>query len=636
MHSIKSIFLTLNVLGLLLTGCGPIQNKNIPVADKSLASVPNWAKEAIWYQIFVERFRNGDPGNDPTPADMSGSFPDKIPAKWKITPWGHDWYAHEPWLDSVKASGFYSKIQARRYGGDLQGVLDKMDYIQSLGVTAIFFNPLNDSPSLHKYDARNYAHIDRNFGPDPKGDAVIIDSEIHDDPATWKWTSADLLFLKVIREFHRRGIRVIMDYSWNHTGKTFWALNDIRKNGKNSKYVDWYTITKFDDPATKEDEFRYEGWGGNNPYMPVFRKDIIPPDKKVMPFEGNFHSESLKQHIFNVTRRWLDPDKDGNPSDGVDGFRLDVAGEIPMGFWREYRKVVRAVNPEACLVGEIWWLDWPEKLLNPRIYLQGDQFDAIMNYRWFRVARGFFGQAEPVLTSKGFVKEINRIDSGINIGNLQAMMNVVSTHDSPRLSTSLYNKTMDKYKAKPSDNPDYKINKPDELTRKEQILLLIHQFTFIGSPQIYYGEEVGMWGADDPDCRKPMVWDDIVYEDERTAFNPTKSRQADSVRPDTTLKLFYENLCKMRKENPVLIYGDLSFSVADDKKMVLAYNRRLGKDEIVVVFNRSDKPQSVKVPVKNDGAYLILLSGNDKIIISNNKNIELNLESLTAVVLKKK
>ena len=636
MHSIKSIILDLNVIGLLLVGCGPMQNKNGPEVEKSLASVPSWAKEAIWYQIFVERFRNGDPGNDPTPADMSGSYPDKIPAKWKITPWGHDWYAHEPWLDSVKVKGFYSKIQARRYGGDLQGVLDKMDYIQSLGVTAIYFNPLNDSPSLHKYDARNYAHIDRNFGPDPKGDAAIIDSEIHDDPATWKWTSADLLFLKVIREFHRRGIRVIMDYSWNHTGKTFWALNDIRKNGKNSKYVDWYTIKQFDDTATKEDEFRYEGWGGNNPYMPVFRKDIIPPEKKVMPFEGNFHSESLKQHIFDVTRRWLDPDGDGNPSDGVDGFRLDVAGEIPMGFWREYRKVVRAVNPEAYLVGAIWWLEWPDKLLNPKIYLQGDQFDAIMNYRWFRIARGFFGQAEPVLTSTGFIKEINRIDSGINIGNLQAMMNVVSTHDSPRLSTSLYNKTMDKYNAKPSDNPDYKINKPDELTRKEQILLLIHQFTFIGAPQIYYGEEVGMWGADDPDCRKPMVWDDIVYEDERAAFDPSKSRHVNSVRPDTLLKLFYENLCKMRKENSVLVYGDLSFSVADDKKMVLAYNRRMGKNEIVVVFNRSFKPQSVKVPVKNDGEYLNLITGSDKSIITNNNNIELNLEPLTAVVLKKK
>ena len=636
MHSIKSIILELNVLGLLLVGCGPMQNKNGPEVDKSLAFVPSWAKEAIWYQIFVERFRNGDQGNDPTPADMYGSYPDKIPANWKITPWGHDWYAHEPWLDSVKAKGFYSKIQARRYGGDLQGVLDKMDYIQSLGVTAIFFNPLNDSPSLHKYDARNYAHIDRNFGPDPKGDAVIMDSEIHDDPATWKWTSADLLFLKVIREFHRRGIRVIMDYSWNHTGKTFWALNDVKKYGKNSKYVDWYTIKQFDDTATKKDEFRYEGWGGNNPYMPVFRKDIIPPEKKVMPFEGNFHSESLKQHIFDVTRRWLDPDRDGNPSDGVDGFRLDVAGEIPMGFWREYRKVVRAVNPEAYLVGEIWWLEWPDKLLNPKIYLQGDQFDAIMNYRWFRIARGFFGQAEPVLTSTGFIKEINRIDSGINIGNLQAMMNVVSTHDSPRLSTSLYNKTMDKYNAKPSDNPDYKINKPDELTRKEQILLLIHQFTFIGAPQIYYGEEVGMWGADDPDCRKPMIWDDVIYEDERTAFDPTKSRQVDPVRPDTTLKLFYENLCKMRKENSVLVYGDLSFSVADDKKMVLAYNRRMGKNEIVVVFNRSFKPQSVKVPVKNDGEYLNLITGSDKSIITNNNNIELNLEPLTAVVLKKK
>jgi glycosidase len=320
----------------------------------------------------------------------------------------------------------------------------------------------------------------------------------------------------------------------------------------------------------------------------------------------------------------------------VDGFRLDVAGEIPMGFWREYRKVVRAVNPEAYLVGEIWWLEWPDKLLNPKIYLQGDQFDAIMNYRWFRIARGFFGQAEPVLTSTGFIKEINRIDSGINISNLQAMMNVVSTHDSPRLSTSLYNKTMDKYNAKPSDNPDYKINKPDELTRKEQILLLIHQFTFIGAPQIYYGEEVGMWGADDPDCRKPMIWDDIVYEDERTAFDPNKSRQVDSVRSDTTLKLFYENLCKMRKENPVLVYGDLSFSVADDKKMVLAYNRRMGRNEIVVVFNRSFKPQSVKVPVKNDGEYLDILTGSDKIIITNNNNIELNLEPLTAVVLKKK
>ena len=633
---IKQNMLLILLISLLLAGCGPMQNKEKKSDGKSLSSVPTWAKEAIWYQIFVERFRNGDHSNDHTPADMKGSFPDKIPKNWKITPWGHDWYAHEPWLASVKANGFYSKIQARRYGGDLQGVLDKIDYIESLGVNAIYFNPLNDSPSLHKYDARNYAHIDRNFGPDPKGDAAIMDSEVHDDPSTWKWTAADMLFLKVVKEFHRRGIRVIMDYSWNHTGKSFWALNDIRKNGKKSKYADWYTITKYIDPSIPGDELKYDGWGGNNPYMPVFRKDIAPPDRKVMPFEGNFHSKTLKQHIFDVTKRWLDPDKDGNPSDGVDGFRLDVAGEIPMGFWREYRKVVRSVNPEAYLIGEIWWLEWPDKLFDPNIYLEGDQYDAIMNYRWFRVARGFFGQAEPVLSPTGFVKEINRINKGITNDHLQAMMNVASTHDSPRLSTSLYNKTMDKYRSKPSDDPGYKINRPDQHTGREQILMLIHQFTYLGAPQIWNGEEMGMWGADDPDCRKPVVWDDIKYEDERAAYDPLESRTVDVVRTDTLLRSFYMKLCRIRRENPVLTYGDLSFTVAEDKKMTLAYSRKMGKEEIVVAFNRSDSIRTLKIPVAEDGDFETLLSGEKIIFKSSGRIIDVSLEPISGIILRKK
>jgi cyclomaltodextrinase / maltogenic alpha-amylase / neopullulanase len=631
----KTQFFLLIVAALLFSGCRSSQINEKEPDKRSLATVPTWAKEAIWYQIFVERFRNGDPANDPKPADMAGSFPDKLPSDWKITPWGHNWYAHEPWLDNVEAEGFSSKIQARRYGGDLQGVLDKIDYIQSLGVTAIYFNPLNDSPSLHKYDARTYTHIDRNFGPDPKGDALLIDLENHDDPASWRWSSADLLFLKIVKEFHKRGIRVIMDYSWNHTGKAFWALNDIRKNGKNSKYADWYTITQYDNPLTPEDELRYEGWGGDNPYMPVFRKDIIPPDDKVMPFEGNLHSESLRQHIFSVTRRWLDPDGDGNPSDGVDGFRLDVAGEIPMGFWRDYRKVVRAVNPEAYLIGEIWWLEWPDRLLDPKVYLEGDQYDAIMNYRWFRVARGFLGQAEPVLTPVGFVQETERISKGINIANLQAMMNVASTHDSPRLSTSLYNKSMDKYKAKPSENPDYKINKPDSVTRMEQILLLIHQFTYVGAPQIWNGEEVGMWGADDPDCRKPLVWDDILYEDERAAFDPSESRPVDIVKPDTALRSYYSRLCRMRKENPVLVYGDVSFTVADDQKMILAYERTNSDEEIIVVINRSGSLRKITVPVRTGGVFQDLLSEKDTLVSGRGSKIELSLKPLTAVVLKR-
>jgi cyclomaltodextrinase len=631
----KNLILLSILITSLLVGCGTGKSPNKFSADKSIASVPAWAKEAIWYQIFVERFRNGDLNNDPTPADMSGGFPEKLPANWKITSWGHDWYAHEPWLDAVGANGFDSKIQARRYGGDLQGVLDEMDYLQTLGITAIYFNPLNDSPSLHKYDARNYVHIDRNFGPDPKGDVAIMDTEIHDDPSTWKWTAADNLFLKVINEFHKRGIRVIMDYSWNHTGKAFWALDDIRKNGGKSKYIDWYTITRFDDPATKENELKYVGWGGNNPWMPVFKKDIIPSDKKTMPFEGNFHSESLKKHIFDVTKRWLDPDGDGNPSDGVDGFRLDVAGEIPMGFWREYRKVVRSVNPEAYLIGEIWWLEWPDKLFDPNVYLEGDQFDAIMNYRWFRVARGFFGQADPVLTPTGFVSEIDRINKGIKSDNLEAMMDVASTHDTPRLSTSFYNKEMDKYKAKPSENPDYKINRPDQRTRKEQIMLLIHQFTYKGAPQIWNGEESGMWGADDPDCRKPLLWDNIKYEDERTAYDPEKSRPVDVVRPDTALRSFYKKLCRIRKENPVLVHGDLNFSIADDKKMILAYSRTNGKDDIEVIFNRSDSARVIMVTVNIDGEFKDLLSSGNISYESSDKKIEIRLAPLSGMILKK-
>jgi glycosidase len=615
----------------LLTGC-----KSTPVrqlSEKDLTAVPEWSKHAIWYQIFVERFRNGDTANDPTVADMKGGYPDNYPADWKVTPWSHDWYAHESWLDKINAGSFYSKIQARRYGGDLQGVLDEIDYISALGVNVIYFNPLNDSPSLHKYDARTYTHIDRNFGPDPEGDVFLMENEKPDDPKTWAWTSADKLFLKVVSEFHKRGIKVILDYSWNHTGKDFWALQDVRKNGKKSKYADWYNIISYDDPSTPKDEFAYEGWGGRNPYMPVFRKDIIPPDDKEMPFEGNFHSESLKNYIFNVTRRWLDPNNDGDPSDGIDGFRLDVAAEIPMGFWREYRKVVRSVNPQAYLVGEVWWLHWPDKLLDPAQFM-GTQFDAIMNYRWYRVARGFFGQAQPVLNPSEFVKGIEMINKGLSQDNLEAMMNVVGTHDSPRFSTSLYNKGMDKYNANPAADSLYKINHPDARTIEEQKLLLVHQYTFVGSPHIWNGDEVGMWGADDPDCRKPVLWADLKYEDERTGFMG-RSRPVDKVVPDTALLDFYKSLTRLRRDNPVLSTGDLKFILADDAKMVLAYSRSDANDEILSIFNRSDKEQKIVISGFSGKEYEEIFPTAGRQFKADNSGLELKIGSLKAVVLKR-
>ena len=183
------------LLLLLATGCGTTP---APPQAAARLDVPGWAPDVIWYQIFVERFRNGDPSNDPTAHDITGVTDEPPPDGWQPTPWTWDWYRQEPW---AKAGGkdFYTTVQSRRYGGDLQGVLDRLDYLQELGVTALYLNPVNDAPSLHKYDARNYHHIDRNFGPDPAGDERRIAAENPVDPATWSWTAADSLFLELVR-----------------------------------------------------------------------------------------------------------------------------------------------------------------------------------------------------------------------------------------------------------------------------------------------------------------------------------------------------------------------------------------------------------------------------------------------------
>ena len=234
--------------------------QDLPQADQGNTSPktafehpPEWAKEVVWYEIAVERFRNGDPSNDPTSEDIIGAYPGWVPEGWQITPWTQDWYRPDPYFaeaqDKMDVNGnimknFVDFVQMRRYGGDLQGVLDQMDYIDSLGVSAVYFRPLNDAPSLHKYDARNWRHIDVNFGPNPIKDKKTMASEIPDEPDSWKMTEADQLFVKVIDAFHKRNIKVILDYSWNHTGMTFWAWKDVVKNQDQSKYKNWYWSAK--------------------------------------------------------------------------------------------------------------------------------------------------------------------------------------------------------------------------------------------------------------------------------------------------------------------------------------------------------------------------------------------------------
>ena len=562
---------------------------------------PQWAKDAIWYQIFVERFHNGDPTNDPTPEPMfaeSDFF--EIPGNWHITPWTQNWYREDEWTRDL-GMDFYARLQLRRYGGDLQGVIDKLDYLEELGITAIYFNPLNDAPSLHKFDVRNYHHIDVNFGPDPEGDLAIIASEDPNDPSTWQWTSADRMFLDLVQELHARGIRVVLDYSWNHTGVEFWAWKDLVKNQQDSEFSDWYDIISFNDPDTEEDEFAYSGWL-NLKSLPELKKvDVVGEPSHGSWFEGNLNP-GAKAHIFAVTQRWLAPD--GDISRGIDGFRLDVADHVPLGFWRDYRRFVRGINPEAYLVGEIWWEDYPGKLMDPTPYVNGDIFDAVMFYQVYRPAKYFFSVSDFQIDARQLVDSLTFQWDRISTPTRNAMMNTASTHDTPRLLTCFFNPGKYKYQVKLNDDPWYKAGKPDKVTYQRVKLYLMHQFTIPGAPHIWNGDEMGMWGADDPDCRKPLWWPDMEFEDETRVPVTMKDTAVDPVGFNHDLFEFYKKIIALRKENPVLARGDIEFILAEGGK--LAYKRYDGHETIFAVFNLEEEGFELELP--GTSRYVDLMS----------------------------
>lgn len=581
--------------GMILSSCKSPEKQTIA------SGPPEWSKNVIWYQIFVERFNNGDKSNDPTIATIStptASFP--VPDDWAITPWTSDWYTQEPWAANT-GLGLRETMQHRRYGGDLQGIFNKLDYLSDLGITAIYLNPINDAPSLHKYDARSYHHIDVNFGPDPQGDLEIIASEKADDPSTWKWTSADKMFLQLIEELHKRGIRVIVDFSWNHTGVLFPAWQDIVKNQKGSAYHDWYEIVNWDNPETADNEFEYKGWL-NIMSLPELKKVNLTGERRHgHPYEGNIN-DGAKKHIFDVTKRWLAPDGDLNK--GIDGFRLDVADQVPMGFWRDYNAFVKSINPDAYLVGEIWWEQWPDDFMDPKPYVNDSVFDAIMYYHAYRPARGFFAGGIPVFDAKELAEKLskdwNRMDEPFRYG----LMNVNATHDSPRLLSCFANKGKYKYKASPHEDTAYISGRPDEDTYTRVKLYLAHQFSTIGSPHIWNGDEFGMWGGDDPDERKPLWWEELNFDDEtRTNIKPG-TRQFDQVAFNRDIFEYYKKLIDIRKKHPVLSSGKLEFLIAEGN--LLVYKREHpGENSIICAFNLDTVVKEIQIPFSAEYTDLI-------------------------------
>lgn len=635
-------FILLGIGLLLITACQQKtakKTKNI-APETAFENPPAWAKKAIWYQIFVERFRNGDPTNDPTARDIIGSYPGFIPADWHLTKWTRDWYKLDDYALALKGkkdsngfpiTTFGQMAQLRRYGGDLQGVLNKIDYIDSLGVTAIYFNPLNDSPSLHKYDPRSWRHIDRNFGPNPQKDEQLIARENPTDPTTWTMTTADQLFVKVIAAFHKRGIKVILDYSWNHTGNQFWAWKDVVKKQQQSAYKDWYWVKQWDNPTTATNEFKYRGWMGASSLPEIKETVFIDHSKAVVPAEGNIYSEQVKQHIYAVSRRWLDPNGDGDVSDGVDGYRMDVAAELPFGFWRDYRKAIRSIHPDVLLIGELWWEEWPDKLLDPSPYLKGDMFDAPMNYRWYKATRHFFNESPHPISVSAYVEQLKQLQKGIRKANNYAMMNLGASHDAPRMLTSLFNKNKYKYNCTPQKGVHYKTYQPDAATYATLRLVLAQQFTYIGAPHIWAGDEMGMWGGDDPSCRKPLIWTDYNFDDEAT--HPfEKYQRRDKITFNVSLFRYYQQLISIRKAYPVLMEGAIDFIQVDDAHQVLAYSRYSDSDEVIALFNTSNIAQTIKLPTKTNDTYKDILN---KLAVKQqgNRQMEIVVPARTAAIL---
>jgi glycosidase len=555
------------LMAALLFGVGCTSS---PASSPEPLEIPEWARGAVWYQIFPERFRNGDPTNDPTVRDLEVTDIEG----WQVTPWSWNWYALQDW-QRARSDNFYDTVFHRRYGGDIQGVIDQLDYLEELGIDAIYFNPVFDGRSLHKYDATTYHHIDHNFGPDPEGDLRAILNET-EDPATWTWTAADSLFLRLIQEAHARGIRIVIDGVFNHSGRNFWAFRDLIEKQQQSRYKDWFVVTRWDDPSTPENEFDYEAWWGFKS-LPVFRED------------DNGLVEGPREYIFNITRRWMDPNGDGNPEDGIDGWRLDVAQDVAPPFWEEWSRLVKSINPQAYTSGEIWqeageWI--------------GRRFDAVMNYPVAKAMVQFFINQERRISVTEFDRELARIRGLYPEPSNHLLMNLIDSHDTDRVGSMIRNpdRNYDR-QAGLRDNPRYDPRKPEPQHRRVQQLIAIFQMTYIGAPMIYYGDEAGMWGGDDPDDRKPMVWPDLRYDPETYTTVRPDLADVDSVAFDGAMFGHYQRLIELRKLNPALRYGDFVSLLTDDENEVYAFARRFQGQEVVVVLNNSSRDRTVEVPL---------------------------------------
>lgn len=693
---------------------------NTTSKDIQLFNVPNWAKEAIWYNIFPDRFYNGNHYNDPIFNEFGPeAFKPNIlheqnfveEYKWEKSNnvishfdrnrWTSDFREQTIWEKLGEREIDYSLKYARMYGGDLQGIKEKIPYMKELGINAVWLNPVFFSYQNHKYGANDFRHISPDFGTiktsgethgveinrnnkygnksyvDVLGNKATTSSELKllevnlkgenrgkngygetEDPATWVWTESDLIMVDLIKEFHKNGIRVIFDGVFNHSSSEHWTFNMVLADGENSKYKDWYKFTDFGqhvqitDDMSDEQAFEtlianrkrtiYNAWGGF---------DSLP--------EFNTFNQEYKEYIFNITRKWM-CGPDGKESenwmedDGIDGWRLDVPNCLEnQNFWNEWREVVKGSKKDSYITAELWGNASGD--ING-----GNKFDTVMNYEWLKTVIGFFinqsreGGVRYKLKAQDFFNELREKRTWYPYQALQASQNLNGSHDTDRLYSRIVNDVIGRNleegkqleKGYNGIRPDLASNNHPNTTidwrnspiKPKDILKLISifQMTYIGAPMLFYGDEVGMWGATDPYCRKPMLWKEFLYDDEK---NPSHINQNEvySQKVDSDLFEWYKKLIRIRLENKTLVYGKFREVFADNERDVIAYERVIEDQLIIVVINNSfNSWENVEFETNyQDERFIDLVTEGRTFRTGSNGKIKLDLKAKEGLILRK-
>lgn len=517
-------------------------------------STPDWAKGAVMYQIFTDRFYNGDKTNDVESREYFyiGDY------SRKVTDWNK-------YPDKMGVREFY--------GGDLQGVIDKLDYLQDLGVEVLYFNPLFVSPSNHKYDIQDYDYIDPHYGVIVEDGGEVLAEGMTENRLATKYQkrttdiknleASNQLFIKLVEELHRRGMRIILDGVFNHCGSfNKWMDRErIYENQEdyepgafispNSPYRSYFRFFK-EEPGNWPYNTNYDGWWGH---------DTLPK----LNYED---SMKLENYILYIGRKWV------SPPYNVDGWRLDVAADLGRSneynhqFWKKFREAVKDANPEAIILAEHYG--------DPSDWLQGDEWDTVMNYDAFMEPVTWFltgmekhsDEAREELrgNADNFVGSISHHMSNMLTPSLQVAMNELSNHDHSRFLTRTNHMVGRVEHLGPKAAEEY----VNEAIMREAVAI---QMTWVGAPTIYYGDEAGVCGFTDPDNRRTYPWGNENQE----------------------LLNFHKEMIRIHKEHPALRTGSLNILSWDEN--VLAYGRFLGEDRIVAIINNRSELTEVTVPV---------------------------------------